>query len=242
MNDRHPSNPEPSTNPDEARPDAFTRALLDTAAGRDLEAGLPPEEHELITTISNWLPDLLDVVAQHSTVADTDDDSRHPVRRDDPVAQMLGLIEDGSVRLDGRRLASVREAAGLDIRQLATRLQRRGWDVTISTVSAWERNRTNPPPATINAIAEELGVAADQILVASTDTSHTLDAVFDDARIATFLNEWAKEANVSAESLTQHSKRLLATAGKRNATSATPETVLAILRHFKNLPGFENQA
>lgn len=218
--------------------DAFSQALLDAIAGHQISPELTEDERSLVVVISEWAPGLPEALANLET--DNERASRTPVRSDDPIAQMLGLVVDPAVSLDGRRLAIVRKAAGLNIADLANRLQQRGWDVTVSTVSAWERGRLNPPPATINAIAEVLELTADAILATSPATTQSLDIVFDDELIATFLDEWASETNVSAEELAEHSKRLLATAGMRNATSATPQTLLAILKHFRNLPGFEN--
>ena len=218
--------------------DAFSEALLDAIAGHQISAKLTEDERSLVAAISEWAPGLPEALAN----LDTDDEpaTRTPVRSDDPIAQMLGLVENPAVRLDGRRLATVRKAAGLNIADLASRLRERGWDVSVSTVSAWERGRLNPPPATINAIAEVLELTAEAILARIPAITQSLDVLFDDELIAAFLDEWASETNVSAEELAEHSKRLLATAGKRNATSATPQTLLAILKHFKNLPGFEN--
>lgn len=218
--------------------DAFSEALLDAIAGHRISVELTEDERRLVLDISEWAPGLPEALAS----LDTDDApaTRTPVRIDDPIAQMLGLVVDPAVSLDGRRLATVRKAAGLNIADLANRLQQRGWGTTVSAVSAWERGRLNPPPATINAIAEVLDLTADAILATIPATTKSLDGLFDDELIAAFLDEWAREANVSAEELAEHSKRLLATAGKRNATSATPQTLLAILKHFKNLPGFES--
>lgn len=242
MNDQHTGGLDAGT---DAAGDAFTRALLDIAAGRPHNAaGLPHEDQELLAAVTDWLPELLNALAElgaDEADDDTDDHSRGlvEVRPDDPIALMLGLVEDPAVRLDGRRLATARKAAGLDIAELAERLNRRGWDVMIKTVSAWERGRTNPPPATINALAEELDVPSDTLLAAIAKDVPTIDTLFDDATIAAFLDEWALEVNVPVEKLAEQSKRLLATAGKRNATSTSPETLLAVLRHFKNLPGFK---
>lgn len=218
--------------------EAFSEAVLDAIAGHQISSELTDDERSLVLAISEWAPGLPEALAD----LDTDDEpaTRTPVRSDDPIAQMLGLVVDPAVSLDGRRLATVRKAAGLNIADLANRLQQRGWDATVSTVSAWERGRLNPPPATINAIAEVLNLTADAILATTVGTTRSLDVLFDDELIAAFLDEWAREANVSAEELAEHSKRLLATAGKRNATSATPQTLLAILKQFKNLPGFDS--
>lgn len=245
MNDRHQNSPAdrtgdgPSSEHD-GTTQAFTDALHDALAGRSNYARLTAEEHDLLVAISDWLPYLPEALASLERAGASDAATGEPVRLDDPIAQMLGLVEDTAITLDGRRLASVRKAAGLNIADLAAQLQRRGWDVSVKTVSEWERSLTNPAPATINAIAEELDVATDALLAPSQANAQTLDILFDDELIAAFLDEWAREANVPAKTLAEESKRLLATAGKRNATSATPQTLLAILRHFKSFPGFEN--
>lgn len=233
MNDR---------NNDETTParDALSEALLDAAAGHQTSAELTDDERELIAAIAEWATGLPEALAELD--AEPEPTRPVPVRADDPIAQMLGLIEDPAVLIDGRQVAAIRKSAGLTVTDLAARLNQRGWDVTTNTVFSWERNKLNPPPATINAVAEVLNVAADSILATSTARVQTLDVLFDDETIAAFLGEWSRESNVPVERLAEHSKRLLATAGKRNSTSATPQTLLAILQHFKNLPGFEDPA
>lgn len=217
--------------------DTFSEALLDAITEHPISTNLTDDDRDLVAAIKEWAPGLPEALANLD--ADDQPATMTPVRPDDPIAQMLGLVENPAVRIDARRLATERKAAGLNIADLAHRLAERGWDVTVSTVSAWERGRLNPPPATINAIAEVLALAPDALLSASTGQAQSLDVLFDDELIAAFLDEWAREAKVSAAELAEHSKRLLATAGKRNATSATPQTLLAILKHFKNLPGFD---
>jgi transcriptional regulator with XRE-family HTH domain len=218
--------------------EAFIQAVRDAIDGRAI-VGINAEEQELLAAIGDWLLGLPEALANFEFAEESDVTTEPPIRPEDPIAQMLGLVEDSAISLDGKRLASVRKAAGLNIADVSRRLQQRGWDVSIKTVSAWERNLTNPPPATINAIAEVLNVAPDVIFAASQSSAQTLEVLFDDEMIAAFLDEWAREVDVPAKRLAAQSKRLLATAGRRNATSATPETLLAILRHFKNLPGFE---
>lgn len=219
--------------------DAFDQALLDVAAGRTATAdGLTDDQQELLTAIQDWLPNLSDAIAV--VVVANNASPVAPVRHDDPIALMLGLVEDPAVTLDGRRLASLRKAAGYDIRDLAQRLTTRGWDVSVKTVSAWERNLLKPPPATINAIAEELAVTSDAIIsTAPAVATETFEGLFTDATIAAFFKEWATEANVPVETITEHSKRLLVSAGKRNATSVTPQTLLAVLKHFRTSVAFK---
>ena len=220
--------------------DSFVEALLDTVAGHPTSSDLTDDERDLIAAIAEWAPGLPGALAELD--AEANQSSPVPVRADDPIAQMLGLVEDPAVLINGRQVAAIRKSAGLTVGDLAQRLNQRGWDVTTNTVFSWERDKLNPPPATINAVAEVLNVAAESILATSTQQAQTLDVLFDDEMIAAFLDQWSQESSVPVERLAEHSKRLLATAGKRNATSATPQTLLAILRHFKNLPGFEDPA
>lgn len=233
MNDPNSETTSPETDP-------FLDALLDTVAGHPTSADLTDDERELIAAIAEWAPGLPEALAELD--AEQGQMRPAPVRSEDPIAQMLGLVEDPAVLIDGRKLATIRKSASLTVADVAARLNERGWDVATSTVFSWERNKLNPPPATISAVAEVLNVAVDSILAASTAPATTLEVLFGDELIAAFLDEWSRESNVPVERLSEHSKRLLATAGKRNATSATPQTLLAILQHFKNLPGFEAPA
>jgi transcriptional regulator with XRE-family HTH domain len=233
MNDPNNEKTSPATDP-------FVEALLDTVAGDPTSADLTDDERDLIAAIAKWAPGLPEALVELD--AERDQTRPAPVRVDDPIAQMLGLVEDPAVLINGRQLAATRKSAGLTVGELAQRLNQRGWDVTTSTVFSWERDKLNPPLATINAVAEVLNVDADSILTTNTQQARTLDVLFDDEIIAAFLDQWSRESNVPVERLAAHSKRLLATAGKRNATSATSQTLLAILQHFKNLPGFEDPA
>lgn len=233
MNDPNNAKTSPATDP-------FVEALLDTVAGHRTSAEITDDERDLIAAIAEWAPGLPEALAELGTEGDQSGPA--PVRVDDPIAQMLGLVEDPAVLINGHQLAAIRKSAGLTVSDLARRLNERGWNVTTNTVFSWERDKLNPPPATINAVAEVLNVDVDSILTTITRPAYTLDVLFDDAIVAAFLDQWSRESNVPVERLAEHSKRLLATAGKRNATSATPRTLLAILQHFKNLPNFGDPA
>lgn len=216
--------------------DAFSEALLEVVAGHQPTADLSPEEQALLASIREWAPGLPEALANREDQLPL---QRTPVSPDDPIAQMLGLVEDPAVRLDGRRLATTRKAVGLDIAELSSQLELRGWDTTVNDVFAWELGKANPPPAVINAISEVLDVPADAILSGSPATVPTLDILFNDTVVADFVDDWARESELTAQELIQRSKRLLAGAGKRNATTATADTLLAILKQFRNLPGFD---
>src|SRR4051794_30671775 len=105
--------------------DAFSEAVLEAIAGHQTSAELTEEERGLILVIEEWAPGLPEALAN----LDTDDEraTPTPVHSEDPIAQMLGLVVDPAVSLDGRRLATNRKAAGFNIADLANRLQQRGW-------------------------------------------------------------------------------------------------------------------
>ena len=216
--------------------DAFSEAFLDIVTGHQPTADLSQEEQALLASIRDWAPGLPEALAN---LEDELPLEPTPVRHDDPIAQMLGLVEDPAVRLVGRRLANIRKQAGIDIAELASRLQRRGWDTTVNDIFGWELGKSNPPPATINAISEVFDVPADSILSSSPATVSTLEGLFTYRVIANFFDDWARESDLTAQELIYRSKRLLAGAGKRNATTATAETLLAILKQFRSLPGFD---
>src|SRR5680860_1201921 len=121
-------------NNDETTParDAFTEALLDAVAGHPNSADLTDDERDLIAAIADWAPDLPEALAE----LDAEPEPTRPalVRADDPIAQMLGLVEDPTVLIDGRQLAAIRKSASLTVSDLAERLNQRGWAVTTNTV------------------------------------------------------------------------------------------------------------
>jgi transcriptional regulator with XRE-family HTH domain len=144
----------------EHAPNSFDAALFNRAAGLPDDTVLEPSDRELLESIGDWLPGLKDALA--TTIPEQT--SHEPVRHDDPVAQMLGLVPDKAIILDGRSLANAREAAGLSLDQLVELLQQRGWHVTTTSASSWEHDHATPPPAIVDAIATELGVDANQLL------------------------------------------------------------------------------
>lgn len=82
----------------------------------------------------------------------------------DPVAAMLGLIRDPHIPLSPRALKQVRQRAKLSVGDLAARLAARGWEVTLQDVFRWENQSAHDvSPALIDAIAVELGTAAQQL-------------------------------------------------------------------------------
>lgn len=87
-----------------------------------------------------------------------------PPLESDPVAAMLGLVADTELALDPRALARARKNARLKPSVVAERLEARGWDIAASDVFRWEtRPSFGIAPALISAIAEVIGVRADQI-------------------------------------------------------------------------------
>lgn len=224
-------------NDDQAGQDGLSEALLDSVTGHEPTTRLSPEEWDLIASIIEWAPGLPEALAN---LEEQGPPEASMVRPDDPIAHILGLVEDPAVHLDGRRLAATRKAVGLNIAELSGRLRNRGWDTTVNDVFAWELGKVNPPPAIINAISEVLDVTVDSILSSTPNPVQTLDVLFNDKVIADFFDDWARESDLAAEELMQRSKRLLASAGKRNATTVKVETVLAILKQLRRLPGFDD--
>jgi transcriptional regulator with XRE-family HTH domain len=223
-------------NEDQVGYDRFSEALLDSVIGHEPTARLSPDERALITSIIEWAPGLPEALAN---LEEQGPPESEPVRPDDPIAQILGLVEDPAVHLDGRRMAAARKAVGINIAELSNRLRNRGWDTTVNDVFTWELGKVNPPLAIINAISEVLDIAPDSILSSTPNEVQTIDILFNDKVIADFFDDWARESNLAAQELMQRSKRLLASAGKRNATTAKVETVLAILKQLRKLPGFD---
>lgn len=76
----------------------------------------------------------------------------------------------------GARLGRLRREAGLTLADVAARL-----GVSKPTVWAWEKGKARPLPERMDAIAEALGVASDQIATA-TGSSADLGALVEDCR------------------------------------------------------------
>jgi transcriptional regulator with XRE-family HTH domain len=108
---------------------------------------------------------------------------------------MLGLVPDPDVLVDGRKLAAARKRSQMDLRQLVSRINARGWEVTMQEALKWELGRPALAPALITAIAEELSVGDDALLTAVRPTGG-VDDLFDDQTIQAFLSDWAAEAGV----------------------------------------------
>ncbi|WP_410644616.1 hypothetical protein [Amycolatopsis sp. lyj-346] len=164
--------------------------------------------------------------------------TREPVRHDDLVALMLGLVPDPDVLVDGRKLAAARKRSRLDLRQLVTRINARGWEVTMQEAFKWEMSRPALAPALITAIAEELSVGDDALLTAAAQPTSGVDDLFDDQRIQAFLSDWAAEAGVQPAVLRQRATATLAGAAHRNRTGGSVEALLGVLRQFRSIPGF----
>ncbi|GAA3432255.1 hypothetical protein [Kutzneria kofuensis] len=207
----------------------------DDGSRQRTDDGQAPDMHD---AMDPWL-DAVNVAAE--LAAEEQDRSgpptREPVRHDDPVALMLGLVPDPGVLVDGRKLAAARKRSRLDLRQLVTRLNARGWEVTMQEAFKWELGRPALAPALITAIAEELSVGDDALLTAVQPTGG-MDDLFDDQRIQAFLSDWAAEAGVQPAVLRQRASSTLADAAHRNRTGGSVEALLGVLRQFRSIPGF----
>jgi len=215
----------------------FEEAIAARAAGLPTTDKLSADDKELLDAIGPWLPILKDALATSQEDATRDAPRLATIDVDDPVASMLGLVPNRDMILDGRKLATARQAAKINLGQLVQRLVSRGWAATNAAAFAWEQGRQNPAPAVINAIADELGLAPESLL-ASTNTVEPLAELFNDERIAEFIEDWAQETGISADTLQDKSRRMLASAGRRNNTTASVDTLLVILGHLRRLAKF----
>lgn len=208
-------------------PDDGSRQRTDDADAPDMHDEMGP-----------WL-DAVNVAAELAVEEQdrTGPPTREPVRSDDPVALMLGLVTDPDVLVEGRKLAAARKHPRLDLRQLVARLNARGWEVTMQEVLKWELGRPALAPALITAIAEELSVG-DDALLAAVKPAGAVDDLFDDQRIQAFLSDWAAEAGVQPAVLRQRATSTLAGAAHRNRTGGSVEALLGVLRQLRSIPGF----
>ncbi|MCL1899435.1 MAG: hypothetical protein FWG11_02750 [Promicromonosporaceae bacterium] len=79
---------------------------------------------------------------------------------------MLGLVPDPAIMLDVSALKRYRQSARLKQSELAARLAARGWQIATKDVFAWEtKSAAGLCPALIRAIAEELGVEAEKVML-----------------------------------------------------------------------------
>lgn len=95
-----------------------------------------------------------------------------PALADDPVAGMLGLVPDRECSLDSKALSRLRKRTGLTVSDVAARLRARGWDFQVGDVFRWEmRSASDVAPATVQAIAEILGVQIEDLMAGPSTTA-----------------------------------------------------------------------
>lgn len=226
---------------DEASNDTpFDLAITAHLQGRKPPMPLEKEEQQLFEDLSPWFDTLHFVL--HDAALELKKKSDlvslpKPSLRDDPVAHMLGLIPDHDYAIEGFKLREARKSAGLNLGQFLDRLRIRGWDVTAREGLDWEQERTSLPPALIVAICSELRVDERQILAKTTSRS-ALEDLLDDQRIAAFLDEWAIELNIERSQVKELVSAALSTAGRRNSTVGSVDTLLDVLKTLRAVPGF----
>ncbi|CAG7632557.1 hypothetical protein SIM91_44535 [Rhodococcus opacus] len=202
---------------------------------------LAPEDQQLVDDVLPWL-DAIHEAALHTVVelqSDAQPSGRVPVRADDPVALMLGLVPDPALVVSGSKLAAARKRARLNLQQLVDRLLARGWDLSLQKCFRWELGHPELSPALITAIAEELSVNDDALLLDRPNRALGEYAdLFDDQRIATFIADWATECGLEPEAMRKRVSRTLATAAHRNRTGGSVEAMLDVLRTMRSIPGY----
>lgn len=167
-----------------------------------------------------------------------------PPIEEDSVAAMLGLVPDRHLVLESKALARSRKAAGMTPSDLATRLLRRGWDVSTREVFRWEtQGGGDVPPALINAIAEELGVTTARI---SGDKGPLgdLDALAEASsqpRFRALAERFAKVRGISSPDVAASSLRAMALAtvqrGSRPDSEQWLDTLEAYVRTLEEQRG-----
>jgi hypothetical protein len=212
-------------------------AIAARRAGEPVTQHLTVDERELLDSLTPWLRALKDATGPDREERSADAIRRTPVRTDDPIALMLGLVPSQETVVDGRKLAAARKVAKLNLLQLVKRLVERGWEVDTATAFAWEQGNLPVAPAIVNAIAEELHVSSEALLTRQ-GRVEPLAELFDDQSIVAFLDQWAHDIDTSASALRAECLSILATSGRRNSTIASVETLLKILGHLKDVPGF----
>lgn len=227
--------------PNSAHEGNYDSASLDRAL-QALRRGqpVPPDidltdaDSKLVDGLGPWLSDL-EAAAQSNMEEDQSATAANtPVRHDDPIALMLGLVPTPDVALDGRRLASARRNAKIDLAEFRRRLNGRGWSVSLQEAFQWEQNFTALAPALIDAIADELRVDRETLLKPSRPQSS--EDLFDDARIRAYLSAWADDVGVPADLIRDRTSRMLATAAFRNKSSGSVDDLLTVLRTLREIP------
>jgi DNA-binding transcriptional regulator YiaG len=93
-----------------------------------------------------------------------------PSLENDPAAKLLGLVPNSHRSLSPSALKKARMRAGLKTSELAQRLVSKGWHVRASDVLGWEtKSSRTVPPALIAAIALEIAVDEETLVVLATD-------------------------------------------------------------------------
>ncbi len=205
------------------------------------DPALGPDDQQLVDDILPWL-DALHEAAQQAVLepqldAEPPAAGQFPVRADDPIALMLGLVPDPAVVVNGRKLAAARKRTHLDLGQLIDRLRARGWDVTTQQGLQWELGHPQLPPALIAAMAEELSVEDHALLTAPPARREHAD-LFDNQRIQAFIADWAAEAGVEPGLLRERTSATLAGAAHRNRTGGSIEALLDVLRTLRSIPDY----
>src|SRR3954468_24924220 len=172
-----------AANPNDDRT-AFERALEARRRG----APIPPlgaDLQQLVDDLAPWLEALRSAAAEladEPSASLLNEEHQHstsePVRADDPVALMLGLVADPTVAIDGRKLTMARKKAGLDLKDLVRRLRYRGWNVDTKEVFRWQTGNASLCPALTRAIARELQVDESSLL-AQPDRGQPVNDLFD---------------------------------------------------------------
>ena len=146
-----------------------------------------------------------------------------PPRASDPIAAMLGLVPDPSLRLDGAKFAKRCKARGQKPNSLAAALADRGWRVSAADVFRWQNGNTSDVhPALMQVVAELLSTNVGEL---SSESASGLDSVVSqisktsefDALVQRFARARSMTADVARSALTS---RMLAAAHRGDEADA----------------------
>ena len=140
-----------------------------------------------------------------------------PPLEKDPVAATLGLVPDPNFQLDAKALTRACQRIRVKPTTLAGSLNARGWKVDASDVFRWQtRSAPDVPPALIKAIAEEVHIDPERLVVQSQPQQTVLLQVAEDIvatpRFHDLVQRFANIRRISVEMAESAMKsRMLAT-------------------------------
>jgi hypothetical protein len=146
----------------------------------------------------------------------------------DPIAIALGLVPGPADVLSSTRLRAARKRAGLKLTDVVAVMNARGWDLALNSLFDWEQAPVPAAPALIAALAETVGVAADELREPRV-TVDDQSVEFDDPSVVVAIADWASSSGKSTASLQSQVRRSVQAAAARNRTTLDQAFVLKVI-------------